>query len=66
MTRQTPGENPIKAGDIVMLRGGGPRMTVSEVAFYNTKWMVDVAWFVEGDELKQHSFPSEALMHAVE
>lgn len=61
---QTPGQNPIKAGDVVTLVGGGPRMTVSIVEYYDGYWSVHVYWFVDGDELKSHSFPPEALTHA--
>ena len=54
----------IRAGDVVILRGGGPRLTVSSIEYYDGKQHVNVYWFVEGDELKSHIFSPDALIHA--
>lgn len=47
-----------------MLRGGGPKLTVSYTEMISGRMHVSVNWFVDGDELKYHTFFAEALVHA--
>jgi uncharacterized protein YodC (DUF2158 family) len=48
-----------KVGDIVMLKSGGPKMTVSEVMAAGT--LVRTTWFA-GSRNEKGQFPEEALM----
>ncbi|MBO4648984.1 MAG: DUF2158 domain-containing protein [Lentisphaeria bacterium] len=51
-------EKPLKAGDTVRLRSGGPLMTVTEVI----GGMVHCTWF-RGKENNSGSFPAITLLH---
>jgi uncharacterized protein YodC (DUF2158 family) len=60
MKRTTKTESEFKVGDIVVLKSGGPKMTVSEVndipvAFIRTTWFA-------GSKNEKGNFPPEALM----
>jgi len=58
--------NEIKLGDVVQLKSGSPRMTVSAV--YRTPDGVPSAyceWF-DGEKTQQKSFPITSLKHAKE
>ena len=50
----------LKVGDLVHLKSGGPRMTVTAVDKENDK--VNCQWFV-GNELNQDLFPIETLVN---
>lgn len=54
------------AGDVVRLKSGGPKMTVTgENTRKNTSWptTIDVCWFLEGAPKPEFgSFPAEALV----
>ena len=58
-------ESQIRAGDIVIVRSGGPKLTVSETWCDQGREYVSVTWFDDGGELKNHVFVSDALTHAV-
>lgn len=47
----------LEVGDVVQLKSGGPRMTVSEV---KSSDKIGCVWF-EGDDKKASYFPSETL-----
>lgn len=47
---------PFKIGDTVMLRSGGPLMTVTNII----DWLVMVTWF-EGNNVFNNSFHKDAL-----
>jgi uncharacterized protein YodC (DUF2158 family) len=49
-----------KAGDVVHLKSGGPKMTVTEVRMWNGKMRVWCEWF-SGDKNSSDSFPPESL-----
>jgi uncharacterized protein YodC (DUF2158 family) len=49
-----------KPGDVVVLTGGGPRMTVILPAYGCGDRSVTVAWFA-GDELQQEDFDTRCL-----
>lgn len=51
-----------KVGDIVVLRSGGPRMTVWRVLSVPSR-AVETEWFA-GDELKRDAFSQAELEHA--
>lgn len=46
-----------KPGDVVVLKSGGPKMTVTSVDNY----LIYVSWFDEKNEAKHGSYPSESL-----
>lgn len=48
----------VKAGDIVWLKSGSPKMTVK---FYNQKGTLTCNWFV-GTDVKEHDFSREQLI----
>jgi uncharacterized protein YodC (DUF2158 family) len=64
---------PLGVGDVVMLRSGGPRMTVFAIASTappDGSASIEVAlcsWF-HGDEVRSHGFPAAclAVVEAVE
>lgn len=47
-----------KVGDTVMLKSGGPVMTVID---FHTDGKVVCVWFVDGKEDKRGLFPADAL-----
>ena len=49
-----------KVGDVVMLKSGGPEMTVSEVIATSGKFRTQ--WF-GGRKLENGVFPPESLVH---
>jgi uncharacterized protein YodC (DUF2158 family) len=52
-----------QTGDVVALRGGGPRMTVTyrgPVAFASGEWLV-CQWFDEHGELRQDMFSADMV-----
>jgi uncharacterized protein YodC (DUF2158 family) len=53
----------IRAGDIVQLKSGGPKMFVSEIKLRNGVMTAWCDWF-EGTTKKAGSFPISSLMHA--
>lgn len=57
-------ESPIKPGDVVILRSGGPELTVSRISYFDGESLVEVHWFVESGELRTQFFASAALTHA--
>jgi uncharacterized protein YodC (DUF2158 family) len=50
----------INAGDVVQLKSGGPRMTVSKVKEWNGAMTADCDWF-EGNNATYGSFPVSSL-----
>jgi len=46
-------------GDTVMLKSGGPTMTVTYVL---SDGEVRCVWFVDGTSVSKHDFPSQALL----
>ena len=50
----------IKAGDVVRLKSGGPKMTVSKVEQRNGAMRVDCDWF-EGTKATYGTFPASSL-----
>jgi uncharacterized protein YodC (DUF2158 family) len=53
----------IKAGDVVQLKSGGPKMTVDEVGVNNGVMKAWCVWFK--DDKKDHgTFPISSLKHA--
>jgi uncharacterized protein YodC (DUF2158 family) len=50
----------IKAGDVVELKSGGPRMTVAKVENWNGVMRATCHWF-EGDKPQQGYFPVSSL-----
>jgi uncharacterized protein YodC (DUF2158 family) len=55
--------NDIKAGDVVQLNSGGPRMTVTEVKNWNGKMTAYCSWFVN-EKNHSDSFPVSSLKTA--
>jgi len=55
--------NQIKAGDVVQLKSGGPKMTVETVAAYNGVTKARCAWF-DGSKKSVDLFPLESLTMA--
>jgi uncharacterized protein YodC (DUF2158 family) len=55
-------QSEFKPGDIVQLKSGGPRMTVS---LPDEGYGCQCQWFV-GDELKTGTFPDKTLQRASE
>jgi uncharacterized protein YodC (DUF2158 family) len=55
---------PFKIGDVVRLKGGGEKMTVTRVETDGAGDLtISCRWFV-GTECKSFSFPADALMVA--
>jgi len=53
-----------KVGDIVQLKSGGPKMTITFVPkFYGFRTLFCTSWFVE-NKLECGKFPKKALIHA--
>jgi uncharacterized protein YodC (DUF2158 family) len=52
--------NQFKAGDVVQLKSGGPKMTVTEIELFNGKPVVYCSWFV-GTKQEKSDFTPEAL-----
>lgn len=55
-----PNEN-LKIGDTVVLKSGGPIMTIKEIRDAGKE--AKCVWFVK-EEIKEHSFPVESLKKA--
>ena len=53
--------NEFKVGDVVMLKGGGPPMTVGELPEVDGELSVMADWF-DGNMLCVSDFPAEALV----
>ena len=51
----------IKPGDVVMLKGGGPKLTVSSVEMVNGRLCAFVDWFDDNGKLTSHLFSVEAI-----
>ncbi len=59
-------ERKFKKGDIVVLKSGGPKMTVNDYAWqgnYQSNDTLICHWF-DGNELKQSTFDQEAVKSA--
>lgn len=59
----TPSSAPLNIGDVVTLKSGGPRMTVTyagPVALTSGDWVV-CQWFDEQGELRQEMFEQERV-----
>ena len=54
-------EEKFKVGDIVILKSGGPKMTVEDVEAVDT---IVCQWFVAGQKLEYGSFPADSLERA--
>tara|TARA_R110000803_G_scaffold69512_4_gene131942 strand:+ start:2176 stop:2394 length:219 start_codon:yes stop_codon:yes gene_type:complete len=58
----------IKAGDVVRLKSGGPKMTVNHVQPGEVKKQysgnIECYWFVDAVEIRHGSFSSAALKNA--
>lgn len=56
-------KNRFKIGDIVQLKSGGPKMTVSEatVSYVERIPAVTGIWFTKNDERRIGAFPEEML-----
>lgn len=50
----------LKIGDVVMLKSGGPKMTVISLPSSHTSRHT-CEWFDEGGELKRSPFPIDAI-----
>lgn len=50
-----------KPGDVVILKGGGPKLTVSSVEPVNNRMRAFVDWFDDSGKLTSHVFLVEAL-----
>lgn len=50
----------MKPGDIVQLRSGGPKMTITEAALEKDRW--NVIWFDEDDRLQYANLPEVVLV----
>jgi uncharacterized protein YodC (DUF2158 family) len=55
--------NGIKAGDVVQLKSGGPKMTVTKVEEWMAVMRAHCEWFV-GDANKRGNFPLTSLKRA--
>ena len=51
----------MKPGDIVQLKSGGPKMTVTEAREWNGEIRVWCSWFDEHNKPQSDSFPMAAL-----
>ncbi len=54
-------EEKFKVGDVVILKSGGPKMTVEDVEAGDT---IVCQWFVDGKKLEYGSFPADSLERA--
>ncbi|MDX1483229.1 MAG: DUF2158 domain-containing protein [Alphaproteobacteria bacterium] len=52
------------AGEVVVLRSGGPRMTVEEVAYDNGDILITCSWFDENNRRQREQFLSKMLDRA--
>lgn len=52
----------MKAGDVVRLVTGGPRMTVNDTGENSVIREAECVWFDEQDVLHRESFPIDALV----
>lgn len=57
-------ENPLKPGELVQLRSGGPVMTVSMLAETDGEVMVRVVWHGKSGEVQSQDFSPELLQRA--
>jgi len=57
-------ENEFKIGDVIILKSGGPGMTVEEVD--DEEDTVHCQWFVNGKKLEDGWFPADSLKRYVE
>jgi uncharacterized protein YodC (DUF2158 family) len=53
----------IKSGDVVQLKSGGPKMTVSKVELFNGVETAWCNWFVSGVTTQSGKFPVSNLKH---
>jgi uncharacterized protein YodC (DUF2158 family) len=53
-------QSKFNVGDVVMLKSGGPEMTVSQIANNRGTLLIRTTWF-EGDELKHGQFVEDSL-----
>ena len=53
-------QHKFQVGEIVMLKSGGPEMTVSQITNNRGTPLIRTTWF-EGGELKRGQFPEESL-----
>lgn len=58
-------QDTLKAGDVVQLMSGGPRMTVREPKFYDDKRAILVQW-ISADGLCQHQLFIPEMLKIVE
>lgn len=56
----------LAAGDVVVLRSGGPLMTVLYLNAGYSENEVICAWFLESGEKKSDVFPPSSITHASE
>lgn len=54
-------ENVFKAGDVVMLKSGGPKMTVTSVGEESWTGTVWVSWFDSSNKPQKGDYPQESL-----
>jgi len=54
-------ETDFKVGDVVILKSGGPTMTVCEID--DDEDMIYCQWFVENKILETADFPADSLEH---
>jgi uncharacterized protein YodC (DUF2158 family) len=54
-----------KIGDVVVLKSGGPKMTICGLPVENIS-RYHCEWFDDSGELKRSRFPREALMAIIE
>lgn len=52
--------NRFEEGDVVQLKSGGPKMTVTKIAEKSESWGVRCGWFA-GRNLKENFFPADSL-----
>ncbi|GHV14760.1 hypothetical protein FACS189491_11430 [Spirochaetia bacterium] len=53
-----------KVGDVIVLKSGGPKMTVERIATHtNGNEYVECSWFVN-EKLESNKFPPDALEKA--
>ncbi len=55
-------EKEFKVGDVVILKSGGPAMTVDEID--DDKDTIECRWFGDGKKLEYGSFPIDTLERA--